>query len=36
MQSAYVENVDKSMIGKIVNVKITKGSAISVTGKVVE
>jgi tRNA-2-methylthio-N6-dimethylallyladenosine synthase len=35
MQSAYVENVDKSMLGKIVNVKITKGAAISVTGEIV-
>lgn len=35
MQSAYVDNIDKSLIGKIVNVKITKGSAISVTGEIV-
>lgn len=35
MQSAYIDNVDKSLIGKIVNVKITKGSAISVSGEVV-
>lgn len=35
MQSAYVENADKNLIGKIVNVKINKGSAISVSGEVV-
>lgn len=35
MQSAYVENADKSLLGKIVNVKITKGLAISVTGEIV-
>ncbi len=35
MQSAYVNNVDQKMIGQIVNVRITKGSAISVTGEVV-
>ncbi len=32
MQSAYVTDADKSLIGKIVNIKITQGSAISVTG----
>lgn len=35
MQSAYIDNVDKSLIGKIVNVKINKGSAISVSGEVI-
>lgn len=35
MQSAYVENADKNLIGKIVNVKINKGLAISVSGEVV-
>ncbi len=35
MQSAYIDNADKSLIGKIVNVKITKGSAISVAGEVI-
>ena len=35
MQSAYIDDADKSLIGKIVNVKITKGSAISVAGEVV-
>lgn len=35
MQSAYVENSDKNLIGKIVNVKITKGLAISVSGEIV-
>lgn len=35
MQSAYIENVDKSLIGKIVNVKITKGLAISVAGELI-
>ena len=32
MQSAYVTDADKSLIGKIMNIKITQGSAISVTG----
>lgn len=36
MQSAYVENADKNLIGKIVNVKINKGMAISVSGEVVD
>lgn len=36
MQSAYVENADKSLIGKIVNVKINKGLAISVSGEIVD
>ena len=36
MQSAYIENADKSLIGKIVDVRITKGLAISVAGEVVE
>ena len=35
MQSAYVENADKSLLGQIVNVKITKALAISVTGEIV-
>jgi tRNA-2-methylthio-N6-dimethylallyladenosine synthase len=35
MQSAYVENADKSLLGKIVNVKITKALATSVTGELV-
>jgi tRNA-2-methylthio-N6-dimethylallyladenosine synthase len=35
MQSAYVDNVDKNLIGKIVNVRITKGSAVSVTGEII-
>jgi hypothetical protein len=35
MQSAYIENVDKSLIGKIVNVKITEGLAISVAGELI-
>jgi tRNA-2-methylthio-N6-dimethylallyladenosine synthase len=35
MQSAYVENADKSLIGKIVNVKISKGLPISVSGEIV-
>ena len=35
MQSAYVENFNKSLLGQIVNVKITKALAISVTGEVV-
>jgi tRNA-2-methylthio-N6-dimethylallyladenosine synthase len=35
MQSAYVENFNKSFLGQIVNVKITKALAISVTGEVV-
>jgi tRNA-2-methylthio-N6-dimethylallyladenosine synthase len=34
MQSAYVENADKSLLGKIVNVKITKGLATSVAGEI--
>ena len=34
MQSAYISDADKNLIGKIVNVKITKGSAISVTGNI--
>jgi tRNA-2-methylthio-N6-dimethylallyladenosine synthase len=36
MQSAYVENADKNLIGKIVNVKISKGMAISVSGTLIE
>jgi len=36
MQSAYVENADKSLIGKIVNVKINKGMAISVSGEIID
>jgi tRNA-2-methylthio-N6-dimethylallyladenosine synthase len=36
MQSAYVENADKSLIGKIVNVKINKGLPISVSGEIVD
>lgn len=36
MQSAYVENADKSLLGKIVNVKINKGLAISVSGEIVD
>ena len=36
MQSAYIENADKSLIGKIVNVKINKGMAISVSGKIID
>ncbi len=35
MQSAYVENADKSLLGQVVNVKITKALAISVTGEIV-
>lgn len=35
MQSAYIDNVDKSLIGKIVDVKITKGAAVSVTGEII-
>ena len=35
MQSAYVENAEKSLLGKIVNVKITKALATSVTGELV-
>ena len=35
MQSAYIDNADKSLIGKIVNVKINNGSAISVSGEVI-
>jgi tRNA-2-methylthio-N6-dimethylallyladenosine synthase len=35
MQSAYIDNVDKSLLGKIVDVKITKGSAVSVTGEII-
>lgn len=34
MQSAYISGADKSLIGKIVNVKITQASAISVTGNI--
>ena len=36
MQSAYVANADKSLIGKIVNVKINKGLAIRVSGEIVD
>lgn len=36
MQSAYIENADKSLIGKIVNVKINKGMAISVSGEIID
>ncbi|PCJ27573.1 MAG: tRNA (N6-isopentenyl adenosine(37)-C2)-methylthiotransferase MiaB [Rickettsiales bacterium] len=36
MQSAYIENADKSLIGRVVDVKITKGLAISVTGELVK
>ncbi|MFK7974423.1 MAG: tRNA (N6-isopentenyl adenosine(37)-C2)-methylthiotransferase MiaB [Rickettsiaceae bacterium] len=35
MQSTYIDNGDKTFIGKIVNVKITKALATSVTGVVV-
>lgn len=35
MQSVYIDNADSSLIGQIVNVKITEGSAISVTGEIV-
>lgn len=35
MQSAYIENADKNLIGKIVNVKINKGMAISVSGEII-
>jgi len=35
MQSAYVENAEKSLLGKIVNVKITKALATSVAGELV-
>ena len=35
MQSVYIDNADKSLIGKIVDVKITKGLAISVAGEVI-
>lgn len=35
MQSAYVENADKSLLGQTVNVKITKALAISITGEIV-
>lgn len=35
MQSAYIENADKSLLGKIVNVKITKALATSVAGELV-
>jgi tRNA-2-methylthio-N6-dimethylallyladenosine synthase len=35
MQSAYVENADKSLLGKIVNVKIIKALATSVAGELV-
>ncbi len=34
MQSAYVENADKKLIGKIVNVKITKAAVTSLAGKI--
>lgn len=36
MQSTYVENADKNLIGKIINVKITKGLAISLSGEIVD
>jgi tRNA-2-methylthio-N6-dimethylallyladenosine synthase len=35
MQSAYVENADKTLLGKIVNVKIIKALATSVAGELV-
>ena len=35
MQSAYVENINKSLLGQIVNVRIKKALAISVTGEIV-
>ena len=35
MQSVYIDNADKSLIGKIVDVKITRGLAISVAGEVI-
>ncbi len=35
MQSAYIDTADKSLIGKIVDVKITKGLAISVAGELI-
>lgn len=35
MQSVYIKNPDKSLIGKIVNVKITEGFQASVTGELV-
>ena len=35
MQSTYIENTDKSLIGTIVNVKNNKGLAISVSGEIV-
>ena len=35
MQSVYIDNADKSLIGKIVDVKIIKGLAISVAGEVI-
>lgn len=34
MQSAYISDVRENVIGKIVNIKITQGSAISVTGHI--
>jgi len=36
MQSAYIDTSDKSLIGKIVDVKITKGLAISVAGELIK
>jgi len=35
MQSVYIDNADKNLIGKIVDVKITRGLAISVAGEVI-
>lgn len=35
MQSVYIKNPDKSLFGKIVNVKITEGFQASVTGELV-
>lgn len=35
MQSAYVENIDKSLLGKIVNMKITKALPTSITGEII-
>ena len=35
MQSAYVENADKSLLGAIINVKITRALPTSVTGELV-
>lgn len=36
MQSTYIENGDKNLLGQVVNVKITKGFATSVSGEIIK